>query len=65
MNISSRDHGTIQDVILIDQYEVHLLETGNLNFVVIDDLCKNQQSVFQGLIDLETGKPSTTRVSIQ
>jgi hypothetical protein len=45
-------------------YEVRLLETGNLSFVAIDDPCDHRLVVLQGVIDLETGEPSTEWVPV-
>ena len=47
------------------EYEVWLLDSGYLNFIAIDDACEHRQNVMQGVIDGDTGEPSTTWVPVE
>ena len=46
-------------------YEVQPLDSGNLRFVANDDACDHRMVVLQGVIDSETGEPSTTWVPVE
>jgi len=46
-------------------YEVWPLDNGSLNFIAIDDACEHRQNVMQGVIDLETGEPSTAWIPLE